>query len=105
LFSGAAKLYSPRSVPASQQEVQRALGIIDRQQGGGGTELEGALGTVVNIPRGEHVSRTVVVVTDGFIAEERGAFDLIAKHLHDTNVFAFGIGSSVHRPLTEGVAR
>ena len=59
----------------------------------------------MNIPRGEHVSRTVVVVTDGFIAEERGAFDLIAKHLHDTNVFSFGIGSSVNRHLIEGVAR
>jgi Ca-activated chloride channel homolog len=105
LFSGAAKLYSPRSVPATPEQLQRALDIIEREHGGGGTELEGALGTVVKIPHAEHVSRTVVVVTDGFIAEERGAFDLIAKHLHDTNVFSFGIGSSVNRHLIEGVAR
>jgi Ca-activated chloride channel family protein len=105
LFSGAAKLYAPRSVPASPQEVKRALDIIEREHGGGGTELEGALNTVVKIPHGENVSRTVVVVTDGFIAQERGAFDLIAKHLNDTNVFAFGIGSSVNRYLIEGIAR
>jgi Ca-activated chloride channel family protein len=105
LFSGGSRLYAPRSVPASPQEIQRALDVIDHEHGGGGTELEAALGTVVKIPRGAQVSRTVVVVTDGFIAQERGAFDLIARHLHDTNVFAFGIGSGVNRHLIEGIAR
>jgi Ca-activated chloride channel family protein len=105
LFSGAARLYSPRSVPATREQVQRALDVIDHEHGGGGTELEGALRTVVKIPRQPQTSRTVVVVTDGFIAKERGAFDLIAKNLHDTNVFSFGIGSSVNRHLIEGIAR
>ena len=105
LFSGASRLYAPRSVAASPSEIQRALDVIDHESGGGGTELEAALSTAVGIPRHEQSSRTVVVVTDGFIAEERGAFDLIAKNLHDTNVFAFGIGTSVNRHLIEGVAR
>jgi Ca-activated chloride channel family protein len=105
LFSGASRVYAPRSVPATPQEVQRAFDLIDRERGGGGTELEAALGTVARIPRQGSSSRTVVVVTDGFIAQERGAFDLIAKNLQNTNVFAFGIGSSVNRHLIEGVAR
>lgn len=105
LFSGASRLLSPRSVPAGQYEVGRALDFIDHEHGGGGTELGAALETVVKIPRREQVSRTVVVVTDGFIAQERGAFDLIARHLNDTNVFSFGIGTSVNRHLIEGIAR
>jgi Ca-activated chloride channel family protein len=45
------------------------------------------------------------VLTDGFIAEERGAFEQIAGNVQNTNVFAFGIGSSVNRYLIEGLAR
>jgi Ca-activated chloride channel family protein len=46
-----------------------------------------------------------VVVTDGYISAERGAFNLIHENLNSTNFFAFGIGSSVNRYLIEGVAR
>ncbi len=105
LFSGDAYTLSPRSLPATEANVARALELISHERGGGGTELEGALRRVYALPRGQHVSRSVVVLTDGYIAQERGAFELIAQHLHDTNVFAFGIGSSVNRYLIEGLAR
>src|SRR5262249_15920424 len=48
---------------------------------------------------------TVVVITDGYIAEEPGAFELINQNLDNTNFFAFGIGRSVNRYLIEGIAR
>ena len=105
LFSGDAQLMADRSVPATAANVQRAIALIDAQRGGGGTELEAALRQVAALPRTEHVSRSVVVLTDGYIAQERGAFDLITQHVGSTNVFAFGIGSSVNRYLIEGVAR
>jgi len=105
LFSGASRLMSPTSVPANAQNISRALGVISNEAGGGGTELEAALRTAIRIPRGGFVSRTVVVVTDGYIAEEAGAFQLIDQNLNNTNFFAFGIGSSVNRYLIEGVAR
>jgi Ca-activated chloride channel family protein len=105
LFSGDSYTLAPRSLPATQDNVTRALALIAQQRGGGGTELEAALATVNALPRSAHVSRSVVVLTDGFIAQERGAFERIAAHLHDTNVFAFGIGSSVNRYLIEGLAR
>jgi Ca-activated chloride channel family protein len=85
--------------------VQSAIQLIDGQSGGGGTELEAALRKVVALPRGEHVSRSVVVITDGYIAEEAGTFQLIADSLKHTNFFAFGIGSGVNRYLVEGIAR
>jgi Ca-activated chloride channel family protein len=73
--------------------------------GGGGTELEDALRTAIQLPRSGSESRTIVVVTDGYIAQEAGAFSLIHENLGSTNFFAFGIGSSVNRYLIEGIAR
>jgi Ca-activated chloride channel family protein len=105
LFSGDARTMAPRSLPATQQNVTRAIEVITAQRGGGGTELEAALRTVTLLPRSEHVSRSVIVLTDGYIAQEQGAFELIAKNIQNTNLFAFGIGSSVNRYLIEGLAR
>jgi Ca-activated chloride channel family protein len=104
LFSGDSQLLSPQSLPATSENVQQAVALIDRQRGGGGTELEAALRVVAGLPRAEHVSRSVVVLTDGYIAEERGAFELVTQNVQNTNVFAFGIGSSVNRHLIEGLA-
>src|SRR5438105_948609 len=59
----------------------------------------------MKLPRQPHVSRTLAIFTDGYISEEPGAFKLVHENLHDTNLFAFGIGSSVNRHLIEGLAR
>jgi Ca-activated chloride channel family protein len=79
--------------------------LIANERGGGGTELQAALQSAIAIPRTNYVSRSVVVITDGYIAEEAGAFELIHKNLENTNFFAFGIGSSVNRYLIEGIAQ
>lgn len=105
LFSGTSSVMAPSSVPATAANVENAIRHIDAQQGGGGTELAAALKTALAIPRDENVSRSVVVVTDGYIAAEKEAFALIEQNLNRCNVFAFGIGSSVNRYLIDGVAK
>lgn len=105
LFSGESELLSPTSLPASAENVDRAFKFIDSQHGGGGTELLPALQRALALPSSDGVSRSFVVVTDGYIAEERGAFGLIRNQLGNANVFAFGIGSSVNHHLIEGVAK
>jgi len=105
LFSGGSRVLSPQSLPASSTNITRALSLIDAQNGGGGTELEAALRTAIQLPRSSFESRSIVVITDGYIAEERGTFTLIHESLNTTNFFAFGIGSSVNRYLIEGIAR
>ena len=105
LFAGGSRVMAPASVAADPQNIARAIAVIERETGGGGTELESALRTAIQLPRSRFVSRSVVVVTDGFIAEERGAFELIHENLDSTNFFAFGIGASVNRYLVEGIAR
>jgi len=105
LFAGGSSLMSEESLPASPENLQRALTLIDRQRGGGGTELLPALKRAFAIPRAEGVSRTIVIATDGYVAVEEKAFDLIRNNLGDANVFTFGIGSAVNRHLIEGMAR
>jgi Ca-activated chloride channel family protein len=105
LFAGAAKVLAPRSLSADPANIQAALRHIDRQHGGGGTELYRAIQKGLDLPRTERRSRTMVVVTDGYIAAEKAVFGLIAENLHQNNVFAFGIGSSVNRYLIEGLAK
>jgi Ca-activated chloride channel family protein len=105
LFSGAHRLMAPQSIPATSQNVTQALAVIDAQTGGGGTELLPALQEAMALPATDGISRSFVVVTDGYIAGERETFQYIRSHLGKANVFSFGIGSSVNRLLVEGVAR
>jgi Ca-activated chloride channel family protein len=105
LFSGSSKMLSPQSVPATRANIEQALSTIRNYSGGGSTELIPALKRVYAEPKAEEVSRTVVVVTDGYVTVEREAFELVRRNLSKANVFAFGIGSSVNRHLMEGLAR
>ena len=105
LFSGSNRLLSPQSVPATQANIEQAIRTIDAEGGGGSTELMPALQRVYAEPKAADVSRTVVVVTDGFVTVEREAFELVRRNLSQANLFSFGIGSSVNRHLMEGLAR
>ena len=105
LFSGASSTFAQRSVPATDENVRRAIRLLDTHQGGGGTELLSGLQTAMSLPHEAGTSRSFVVVTDGYIGGERESFRYIRDHLGEANVFAFGIGTSVNRYLIEGVAK
>ena len=106
LFAGSsAALSEKESLPATKQNIKKALDFINKQQGGGGTELLPALKHALALPKSEGMSRTIVIATDGYVNVETQAFDLIRNKLGDANMFAFGIGSSVNRFLIEGMAR
>lgn len=105
LFSGSSYLMAEQSVPATAENVRRATQVIDRQRGGGGTELLPALKRAFTLPEQQGTARTLVLVTDGYVTIETEAFDLIRSHVGRANFFAFGIGTSVNRYLIEGMAR
>ena len=105
LFAGDASALSPKSLQANQENISSAIALLEGQRGGGGTELLGAVQQAMNIPREENVSRSIVLVTDGYISGEQGVFDYIRANLNQCNVFSFGIGSAVNRYLIEGVAK
>ena len=104
LFSGGSSVMAEQSVPATAQNIRKAADLIDRQRGGGGTELLPAMKEALGFKRHEGYSRTIVVATDGFVEVEEEVFDLVRKNLGKANVFAFGIGTSVNRHIIEGMA-
>lgn len=105
LFAGGSKVMAPQSLPATKANIQKAIATIEMERGGGGTRLLPALERALALPKSEGYSRTVVIATDGYVAVEAQAFDLIRNNLGNANMFAFGIGSSVNRHLIEGMAR
>jgi len=105
-FAGTSELWRQRPVPATRANVTAAIAFLDGLAAGGGTELLAALDRALALPESEEPrSRSIVIVTDGYISAEAPVFDRIRQNLGRTNVFAFGIGTGVNRYLIEGVAR
>jgi len=104
-FAGDSEVLSQFPVLATKSNITRALNMIDQCDGRGGTELMKAMNRAMKLPKQEGVSRTMVVITDGYVHTEHEVFELIQQNLAHTNVFAFGIGSSVNRYLIEGMAK
>ena len=105
LFAGGSSVMSEQSLPATPENITRAITVIDRQRGGGGTELLPAMKRALSLPRSEGWSRTVVIATDGYVTVEEEVFDLIRQNLGEANMFTFGIGTAVNRYIVEGMAR
>lgn len=105
LFAGGSKVLSSSSSLATPSNINKAIRFISNERGGGGTELYSALKMGLALPGRENISRSMIIVTDGYIAAERDVFKLISENLDRTNVFSFGIGSSVNRFLIEGMAK
>ncbi len=104
-FSGGSRLFAEKSVLANEENLGEVFNFIDNMRGGGGTQILNALERALALPSDEVVnSRSIVVVTDGYVHVEREAFELISKNLNKSNLFAFGIGKSVNRHLIEGMA-
>ena len=81
LFSGSNRMLSPTSVPATRANIEQALATIKQMGGGGSTEIVPALKRIAALPKSADVSRSVIVVTDGYVTVEAEVFQLIAKQL------------------------
>lgn len=104
LFAGDSRTLSPAPLSATPEHVAKAITFLDKQSASGSTQLVSALQHAIAMPQERDGSRSLLVITDGFINFEAEAFELILKNLGRANLFAFGIGSSVNRHLIEGLA-
>jgi Ca-activated chloride channel family protein len=105
-FAGTSRVWQGSPVPATRANVDAAIAFIDHLTAGGGTELLAALDRAMSLPPADNRhARSIVVITDGYIAAEAPLFGYIRENLGRSNVFAFGIGTAVNRHLIEGVAK
>lgn len=105
LFAGVSNILSDTSLPVNETNIQKAVSLIDKQQGGGGTELLPALQKALALKGTEGYARTFVIATDGYVDVEKETFDFIRNNLGSASFFSFGIGSAVNRYIIEGMAR
>jgi len=104
-FAGGSAVLAPEPLAASPGNLARAVQMLNQLEGRGGTELLPALRQALAMPLGEGQSRSIVLITDGYISAEDAAFRLIDENLGRSNLFTFGIGMSVNRYLIEGLAK
>lgn len=95
---------SGKSLPATSANISRAVNLIDNADGGGGTKLLNALKYATALPADDSFSRSVVVITDGYIWNEKEIYEHIRQNVTSASFFSFGIGTSVNRYLVEGIA-
>ncbi|MEP2776669.1 MAG: VIT domain-containing protein [Luteolibacter sp.] len=104
LFAGDNTVLSPEPLAANEKNLEKAIDLLSNHRGSGGTQLLEGMLTALALPSEKDISRSLIVITDGFISAEPEAFELIRNGAKGTNVFPLGVGSSVNRHLIEGLA-
>ena len=105
-FAGDSQKLFDKAVPATPENVQKALNFTNGMQGGGGTEMMKAIRMVLEDPTDPQRVRIVVMLTDGFIGNEAEIIEAVGKHAGDKIRFwTVGIGSAPNRFLLDGVAK
>lgn len=104
-FASDSGVLSETPLPANAANIELANQFIDSQTSRGGTELEAALQRSLALPGGENRSRSILLITDGYVSADAETADLIRQNIGAANLFTFGIGTAVNRELLESVAR
>lgn len=104
-FSVGASQFGPNPVPATPENVQRALAYVDSLQGEGGTMMIEGIRAALDFPHDPRRLRLVSFMTDGYIGNEIEILGEIHQRLGNARIFSFGIGSSVNRYLLDRMAK
>jgi len=103
-FSDTTSALSDAPLPATPENVARGRRFVDQLQALGATEMVRGLRAALE-PEGEDDRmRFVLLMTDGFIGNEREIFREVNEHLGQARVFGFGVGSAVNRYLLTRLA-
>jgi len=104
-YSDANKLFD-KPVPATPENIAKAMNFSADYQAGGGTEMLKGIQMVLNEPPDPERVRIVVMLTDGYIGNEAEIIQAVGKRAGDKIRFwTLGIGSSPNRFLIDGVAK
>lgn len=93
-FASDSGVLSETPLPACAANIELANQFIDSQTSRGGTELEAALQRSLALPGGENRSRSILLITDGYVSADAETADLIRQNIGAANLFTFGIGGN-----------
>jgi len=104
-FAGGADAFAGRPVPATPDNVRRALRFIEGTDAGGGTMMIEGIRRSLAFPADESRPRCVAFLTDGYIGNEAEILGALHGVLGKSRVFSFGVGTAVNRYLMEHMAK
>lgn len=103
-FADRASSFHDAPLPNTPQNVSNALKYLRALPSGGGTNQLDGIRRALDRPADPTRLRMVLLMTDGFIGNEREIFTETKRLLRDARVFSFGIGSSVNHFLLNRLA-
>lgn len=96
-FSSDYSKFSDVPLPATEENIRKALRYVSRLKADGGTMMKPALSDSFQTKADKTRLRQIVFITDGSIGNENELFALIQDKLGDARMFPVGIGSAPNR--------
>jgi len=103
-FSNSASQLGPDPLPATEQNIRKALDYVDSLHGSGGTMMIEGIKAALDFKHDPRRFRLVSFMTDGYIGNETEILKAVHDKLGDSRIFSFGVGSSVNRYLLDRMA-
>lgn len=104
-FDTQVKKFAPAAVPATAENVARALPYVRSFWGGGGTDIDAATHEALDPPNDPAHLRMVMFLTDGYIGNDDQVLRTLRTHLgSESRVFSVGVGNEVNRSLIARMA-
>lgn len=104
-FSNNASALGPRPIPASKDNINKAIRYVDSLSGSGGTQMIEGIKAALDFKHDPERYRVVTFLTDGYIGNEKQILHEMNKRIGAARVFSFGVGSSTNRFLLDRMAK
>jgi Ca-activated chloride channel family protein len=98
-FDDRIEWFSQSANPVAQAAVERADRWLERIDARGGTDILGAIDSVLTINSDPERQRYIVFLTDGAVSADDEALRRVQRQLGRARLFTFGVGPSVNRSL------
>jgi Ca-activated chloride channel family protein len=104
-FSNNASRFGPKPVPATPDNIRKAIRYVDNLHGSGGTMMIEGIKAALDFDHDPRRFRLVSFMTDGYIGNEVEILAAVQQRLGASRIFSFGVGSSVNRYLLDRMAK
>jgi len=104
-FSSSARQLFRRALPATPENIAKAISNVEGLEAKGGTEMLSALTLALHSSPSSERVRQVVFITDGAVGNESALFDYISRRIGKSRLFTIGIGSVPNAYFMKRAAR